>query len=422
MRIIIWGLILVVSAMAYSKVNQQEPLLEEVIQKEVLALDFDREKIYLLDYLNELREASGLVKFSTSSILEESAGNHANYIIENGKISHYENEDKLCFTGVGIGDRAQSVAYRASYVSENLSGGSRNYKESIDGLFAAIYHRFGFLDFKIDEIGIGINQNSLKRKKTTFVYNMGNSRLNQLCDGKSFESPGKYIGGACFDREFKIKESLFNDAFFLNKKNKSTVVIYPYNGQTDVPPAFFNETPDPLPEYDVSGFPVSISFNEKEYKRINLIAFKLFDSQNNELNNTLLYDHESDINQKFRKFEFALFPLERLDWNSTYNVKVEYIADDVKKEKKWSFTTRTFKEKLHTVTAKKFTFKVKKNRSEIFYFKPLSPTDILEDIEYPLSVDVTIIDNNTIQFTASDEAPDEVKLTFGEHKLFLKIE
>ncbi len=419
MRIVIWGLILVVSAMAHNQINQIEPQHKEVIKKEALALDFEMEKLYLMNYLNEIREATGLVGFNSSDILEKSAENHARYLIDNDVASHYEEAGKPDFTGVSIGDRTDAAGYQSYYVSENLSCGSRDYKESIDGLFAAIYHRFGFLDFKINEIGIGVNQNSSEKEKTSFVYNMGNSKLNRLCNGNSFSGYGRYITGACIDKAFKIEEESFSDASSINSTN---IVIYPYDGQVDVPPAFFEETPDPLPEYDVSGFPISISFNEEHFNRLKVTSFKLFDSQNKEVTNTLLYDHKSDIHHKFKKFEFALFPLERLEWNSEYRVKVEYIANGAKKEKEWHFKTRTFEAKLHTVTAQNHTFKVQKNVSEIFYFKPLSKTDVLGNIEYPQSVDVTIIDNNTIRFTASDDAPNEVKLNFGKHKLLLRVE
>ena len=419
MRIIIWLLILLISTTVYHKLNQLALEPREVFIKEALELDFEMEKMYALDYINELRKASGLVKFSTSPLLEKSAKNHANYLIENNQTSHYETSTNVGFTGVSIGERVQAIGYKSSYVSENLSGGSKDYKHSVDGLFSAIYHRFGFLDFKIDEIGIGINQDNKHKEKTSFVYNMGTQKLNRLCKGKSFSGYGKYIKGPCFDRGFKIKEKDFNKAFTINR-NK--VVIYPYDGQTDVPPAFFEEIPDPLPAHDVSGFPISISFDEEQFSSVEVTSFKLFDNNNKEITHTLLYDHKSDIHHKFKKFEFALFPLERLEWNKEYKVNIKYFANGVKKEKEWNFRTRTFKEKLHTVTANNHTFKVTKNMSEIFYFKPLNERDILKDIKYPLSTDVTIIDNNTIKFTAFDDAPNEVKLKFGRHNILLEIE
>ncbi len=420
MRIVIWSLVFLLSTMAYNKLSNINSIPKEIIQKEALALDYDMEKIYALDYLNELRESVGLVKFSTSSILEQSSENHAHYIIENDEPSHYEKANRVSFTGESIADRVEATGYKSSYILENLSTGSRDYKHSIDGLFSAIYHRFGFLDFKINEIGIGISQNSSNKSKTSFVYNMGNSRLNRLCNGNSFHMQGHYVEGACFDRDFKIKEKSFNDS--INIIRNSKVVIYPYDNQVDVPPAFFEETPDPLPEHEVSGFPISISFDEEQFTKLELTTFKLFNSENKEITDTLLFDYKSDIHHMFKKFEFALFPLKRLEWNSTYRVKVEYFFDGVKKEKEWNFKTRTFDEKLHIVTAKNYTFNIKKNISEIFYFKPLSQHDNIGDIEYPLSVDVTIIDNNTIRFTAFDNAPSKVELNFGQHKLLVYIE
>ena len=421
MRILIWGLILVVSAMAYTKVNHINSLPQEVIQKEALALDYDMEKIYALDYLNELRVAVGLVKFSTSALLEQSAENHARYIIENDEPSHYEQANKVAFTGHSIGDRVKTVGYKSSFASENLSTGSRDYKHSVDGLFSAIYHRFGFLDFKIDEIGIGIEQNSLKKSKTAFVYNMGNSRLNRLCNGKSFHREGSYIEGACFDRDFKIKHQSFKDALS-NRNHDTKIAIYPYDGQVDVPPAFFEETPDPLPNYEVSGFPISVEFNDYYFKELSLRSFKLFDSSNHEVKDVLLMDKSNDPHQRFTSLQYALFPLQRLEFDTQYRVEVNYTVKNKEYTLIWAFTTQKSVVELHRVASKNATVHLEKGKSHILYFPPHDAHDMLKNIQFPTDVDIKFIDHNTLALTILDESLDDFTLKSKDREIHIIME
>ena len=422
MKIILWIFISIATLAAYKNIQAIEPTTREPIVKEELSLDIEMEKINAITYLNELRSATGLVRLNESTLLNVSANNHAKYLLSHKITAHNEVKGRAYFTGETVGERAKHIGYKAFYVSENISGGSRNYKESIDGLFSAIYHRFGFLDFKVDEVGIGIVQDSKNRAETTFVYNMGISTLNQLCSGQSFSQLGKYIQGACFDKDFKISEQIFNYSFEINHELNTDIAIYPYDGEVDVPPAFFKETPDPLPDYDVSGFPISISFDEEQFEKLELESFRLFDEHNQEVENSLIYDYKSDINHMFKKYEFALFPLERLEWESQYFVEVVYRVDGVKKSKKWSFSTRRFSEKIVNVTEEKSLFTLERGVSSIFYFRPTSPHDLLSEITFPTYVDIGLIDENTIRLVVLEDAPSRIDLDIDGHELHLNIE
>jgi uncharacterized protein YkwD len=124
-----------------------------------------------LEYLNALREKVGLVPFELNPYLSKAAYNHAIYMAVNKVVGHYESEGYNDFTGVTPSDRVTYAGYPLRYVGENLSYGQENIYESIDGLFSAIYHRFGFLDFNYDDVGIVIYDNF-------YVYYMGNSKLS----------------------------------------------------------------------------------------------------------------------------------------------------------------------------------------------------------------------------------------------------
>ncbi|MFT7880485.1 MAG: CAP domain-containing protein [Sulfurimonas sp.] len=418
----IWFLVIIIGVTLYLHLpapdsSDKEPTL---IEPEPLNYDFQRSQA--LHYLNRLRNATGLIPLQREPILETAAQNHARYLIENDQLSHTQIRTDKSFTGVTPADRAIYTGYRSNFVTENISTNNRDYKASIDNLFSAIYHRFAFLDFKIDQIGIGLLQNSTQRSDIAYVYNMGLSSINRLCGGETFQGQGKYIYGICKDKNYKIKASRYTSAVSNVGLRNRKVVVYPYDEQKDVPPAFFDEIPDPLPNHRVSGFPISVSFNTAYFKKIEILSFELYDQKRQKVSNTLLFDHTSDPHGKFKKFEYALFPLERLAWNSKYDVKLRYKANGKKEEKNWSFYTTSFEDKLHTVTPQNNTFTISRNISSVFYLKPSSRTDILDNIHFPSYMYISFIDLNTIRVTATSDAPDHVNLVFGEHSLNLTIE
>jgi len=171
-----------------------------------------------------------------------------------------------------------NVGYSTPMIIENISSNNFNHKESIDGLMAAIYHRFGFLDFHIDEVGIAIRQNPQQKEKTAFVYNMGNKKLAKLCSTTTQTKKTQAddsLDNICSDHFKRVSKQSFYDAIHSHKYQNNSVVIYPFDGQQNIPPAFYEELPDPLPNHSVSGFPISISFNEARTKTLKMISFKL---------------------------------------------------------------------------------------------------------------------------------------------------
>jgi len=380
--------------------------------KDAPAIDSKKEEHAALDYLNRLRTGAGLIKFRSNRLLKNAAKNHANYLTRNNTIGHFEEKSNTGFTGTYASDRILHAGYATPLVIENVSSNNRNYKESIDGLFSAIYHRMAFLDFQGDEIGIGITQNPNDKFKTSFVYNMSAKALAQLYKEKNATHP----------KSIHIPTKILNKALTVHKNKNAKIVTYPFNHQHDVPPAFFDELPDPLPLYRVSGFPISISFNQAHFKHVKLLKFELFNSDGGAINNTLIYDHQSDPHQRLNNFDYVLFPLKRLDWNTQYHVKFSAIVDNKKIEKKWSFQTRNFTIPLHYVKENQETFTIKKNQSHIFYFPPQSKIDLLGDLTFPSNFDIDFIDKNTIKLTALQAINVPVTLNIGQHKLKLYIQ
>ena len=419
-RIIVWGLVSLSAGYLYLLAGTT-PMSQNIIIKEEPVIDIEMEQGRTLQYLNKLRVGAGLVPLVLNKKLESAAKSHASYLIKNGLIGHYEDKNRVGFTGIYGSHRSLSAGYETSMVIENISNNNFTYKESVDGLMAAIYHRFGFLDFHIDEIGIGVLQSKTDKSQTAFVYDMGSQKLADLCKRPSRVNSIRYMENICIDKDKKIEIDIFNETLQKNRYRNRKIITYPFAGQEDIPPAFYDELPDPLPEYSVSGFPISISFNESHFQSINMISFELFDADNNPIEERVIYSEKTDPNRKLKKSEYALFPLKRLEWSSKYRVKAVYEADGKIKREEWEFKTRKFKTPIHSVTADSQSFKIHKGEDNIFYFPPKSKNDTLGSLKYPASLDISFIDKNTINLIANTTNSETLVLEIGANRLRLDI-
>jgi uncharacterized protein YkwD len=402
LRTILLGIFtLVLLYIYFFSLTKKEPYKQK---KEIPTLNTYKQEQQALAYLNKLRQGAGLIPFSPNTTLNQASKNHASYLMKNRTYGHYEDSNRSGFTGAFAAQRVKNAGYNTHLIIENVSSNNKNYKESIDGLFAAIYHRLAFLDFQGDEIGISIQQNMSNKTKTAFVYNMGSSALNQLY--KSATKPSKID---------------LNKALNTHKYSNSKIVTYPFNQQSDIPPVFFNELPDPLPNYDVSGFPISISFNQALFKTIEFLNFELFNAQGKHIQNTRIYTSKTDPNHRLNKFSFVLFPLDRLEWNSHYSVKFLAIVDKKIVEKEWSFKTRKHTIPLHKIEDESQTISIRVNQPNLFYFPPKTATDLLHNVRYNSNFNMEFIDQNTLKLTALKTSLLTKHLNIGRHTLKLNI-
>ena len=365
-----------------------------------------------------------MISLKNNYYLSIAAKNHSKFIVKNNfSPSHYEVKSYPYFTGVSPSDRAIYAGYLSRDVIENFSAGDENYIQSINSLFSAIYHRFGFLDFSIDEIGMGKSEDGRYLYKKVFVYDMGNSLMNSLCK-RDFEIRGYYYTNVCKDKEKKIPLNEFKEANNKILSKNPKYVIWPYDEATNIPPVFYDEIPDPLPNYSVSGYPISIQFNPYYYnpKNIKLIKFELRNEEGN-LVDTLYIDRYTDINNKFPKMAYALFPKERLEWNSRYWVKAVFKIDNNIKEIFWSFKTKKLKYPYYEV--KKNILKLKPSITYALYFKPRNRNDILDGYSFIYPEDVKIksgyIDKNTLYIKLEGEVGKRVYLKFKDGRKYTLI-
>ena len=393
----------------------------KVVERKVLPMDVSYETMEARSYLNSIRELMQMERLAENTQLKTAAQAHADYLVLNNESAHEEITGHKNFTGIRPVERAFHAGYNSSQVSENLSTKNPNARTSVDGLLSAIYHRFGFLSPSIDQIGVGVTQDMNDSIKSAFVYLMGNSALNQLCLGRNFSGSGKYIYRVCKESEHRIKEKEFYRSLHYSKQNNPKIILYPYDGEEEVPPAFYSEIPDPLPDYEVSGFPVSVEFNDHFFKKVTLHSFKLYEEGGKEIKDVRLMDRSSDPHQKFTENQYALFPLHRLEYDQKYRAEVIYGVKGKKETLTWYFQTQKPTEEFHLITQKEETISIDPSKSHIIYFRPHDPHDIIKNIQFPADIDISFLDNNTIKLTLMCDEIDDFDITSDTRHLYIEV-
>jgi len=384
---------------------------------------FGNESTYLdansaYDYLNHIRKSSGMIPLRGNRTLEKSAKNHAQYLTQN-VLDHNQQQDKKSFTGITPADRAIYSGYHSKGVTENFSSGQIDSIASIDGLMSAIYHRFGFLDFIQNEVGIGIIDH---KDGIRFVYNLGNRQLNELCQKKRFQPSKSYYSSICSGKK-KTPANLFERAEEQTALANPDFVIWPPHEAKEISPVFYDEIPDPLPDLLVSGYPVSIQFNPLKYKRVRLIQFKLFTKEDQERAlPSRLVTSKNDPNHKFTKFQFSLFPLKRLDWNTTYVAKVIFLINGEKTAKIWNFSTKNFSEPIFHISARGELINLRPDHDGIIYIPPTRDFPFFRNLSWEalphVETFVSREDKNTLRIHVTGKECDEVRFKLDGKRSF----
>ncbi len=361
-----------------------------------------KEKQSALTYLNSIRQDAGLIQFKPNKKLDKAAKAHASYLVRQQKNGHYEKKGWRGYTGKTPSDRVLKAGYSAKSVMENVSVNAKTSEKSIDVLFAAIYHRFVFLNFDKDEIGIGSASTKKKQKITSsFVYNIGSTAISKLCNTSTFfmQDGVYYMQDLCKNSANIVAQTLFQEKQNAIRVKNSQIVLYPYPNATNVSPVFYTENPHPLPGSKVSGYPVSVQFNPASYTNVTLKKFRLFDAKRREIKKHKVLTHKNDINHRFTHLQFAFMPLYRLEYATTYSVDFEAVADGKKIKKSWKFTTKKPQGAFSRITKKKTTLNVRKGEKIVLYFEPRSNKDVLGGIKYTGKLKTTYLDRNTLLVT-----------------------
>ena len=289
-----------------------------------------------VSYLNEYRRGSGLSGLKQNQILSQAAKNHAEYSAQNEYMGHDETAGRAKFSGADPVSRAIAVGYKSRHILENIAY-KNDFKEAVDGLFSAIYHRFAFLNLSIDEVGYAL---ASKDKFNAFVFEMGNSRLSAFCArGASDTGAGRFYTNVCADKNLKIKDAKFDNFIGSSKP----FVKFP--GSTAVTPYFSGEIPDPFPECKITANPVSIEFNANAGE-VKFKDFEIF-KDGRKIQNLHIITSANDINSKFSSKQFAAFSRDVFDFGVQYEAVFSYEQANAQstgaqvKQIKWSFKTKT---------------------------------------------------------------------------------
>jgi len=377
-----------------------------------------------LEYLNTLREGSGLIPLQNNTLLEKSATNHARYLDRYNEGGHQERTSKPFATGREINDRARYVGYKGGII-ENVST-SLDDKSSIDDLFSAIYHRFAFLNLHIDEIGLASYYKRRNHPLKSYVYNMGNSKVRQLCEGKPYKGYGKIYSGVCSESGFTIKESDFLAAHYYFTKQNPEIVLFPYDGATEIPTTFFEESPDPLPHCKVSGYPVSIEFNPNAFDtNLSLLSFELFDDRYEVVEAKSILTQASDPNHRLSAYQFAFMPQEPLHFDTQYHAKVTYRVEDQEMVQTWSFRTDKSPYALLELNYNKQELLISNSEEFWLYIKPQDCNDVYRHIHssYPKGLQIKhhFVNSNMLYFKITGKRGDKIKCRLDRGKEFTLI-
>lgn len=326
--------------------------------------------------LNDLRNFAGLKAFQKNANLEQSAQNHADYMVDNHIISHYQSNDYNLFTGISAADRAGKVGYESRNVTENISVGQKNYSESIEALFETLYHRLLFLSFINDEIGIAHQKNNAD----FYAYNMGNQQLNKLCNFSGFNKSASYFTNVC-NHLVKVPSRQVNRIKLNAQKISPPMVLWPPDQSKIATIGFWEEHPNPLGG-KISGYPITVQLNPFYYRNVTFMDVRLFEYKSMQNVSGLLISKKNDKHQKLSNHEFGFFPDTLLKWGMHYQVVVKFIANKLSQTVKWTFQTRKLSSPKIRIHADQELLLLKPHQKYLIEIEATKPEDMIKELNW----------------------------------------
>lgn len=257
------------------------------------------------NWFNYRRQQIGLRPLARNTLLDSSALNHSNYQKLNDTITHDEDPSKPGFTGATELDRVRAAGYKlaGSYAIGEVISSTTDTSgvNAAEALITAIYHRFLVFEPMFHEGGAGAA--AVSGGYMYFTTDFGSSPLD-------------------------FNKGLPNGGF----------VTYPFAYQTGVPVNFFSdyEIPDPVPNKNEVGYPISVHANINA--TIQITSFTVRPHGGNPLATvTVLGDKHSDGSGPSA---VAIIPTDKLAASTTYDVQFSGTIDGVPAAKSWSFATR----------------------------------------------------------------------------------
>jgi uncharacterized protein YkwD len=260
-----------------------------------------------LNWINYRRAQVGMPALVRNPSIDIAAQSHSEYQRTNNVVTHDQTAGLPGFTGVRLQDRLLAAGYFVNGDASNAIGevisatnnGSGFYMA--EELITAIYHRFVIFEPVFKEAGAGAAATSTGYTYFTadFVTNNG-------------YGPGLATG---------------------------TLATWPFSGQTQVPAIFYSdqEEPDPVPDRNEVGYPVSVHTNLNRKLTVQTFTIRAHNGSAN-LQTRLLVQGQ-DVNTTTASAA-AIVPLAPLAGGTTYDVTFSGAIDGTAVSRNWSFTTK----------------------------------------------------------------------------------
>ncbi|GAB3459179.1 hypothetical protein GCM10027321_16360 [Massilia terrae] len=256
------------------------------------------------NWINYRRVQVGMAALSHSTVIDIAAQGHSEYQRLNNTVTHVQTVGKPGFTGVTELDRLTAAGYvfaNASHAYGEVISATQgqNGAYMAEQLITAIYHRFVIFEPVFKEMGTGAASTSSGYSYFTADFTANNGY-----------GPGLAAG---------------------------TVAVWPFGGQTQVPVNFFSdyESPDPVPDLNEVGYPISVHANISS--TLTVQSFTVQPRGGSNLNVRLL-THATDTETV--QSGAAIIPLAKLASGTTYDVSFSGAVDGRPVSRTWSFTTQ----------------------------------------------------------------------------------
>lgn len=256
-----------------------------------------------LNWFNFRRQQAGLTALVRQPLLDSAARKHSEYQRMNDVISHDQEPGRPGFTGASLGDRLRAEPYpfqQSSYAFGEVISASTNPSGFVaaDALVTAIYHRFVILEPVFTHFGAGSSTQS--GGYTWFTTNFATDGLSSGLGRGNF-------------------------------------ITWPAASQTNIPVFFLtdSEIPDPLPDQNASGYPISIHADITS--RVSVEQFTLRRPGGAPLATRLL---SATTDSYTGDSVAAIVPLGVLSPNTVYEARFVGAVDGVPTDYRWTFTTR----------------------------------------------------------------------------------
>jgi uncharacterized protein YkwD len=258
-----------------------------------------------LNWINYRRSQIGMPAMTHSGVIDIAAQGHSDYQRINNTVTHVQTVGKPGFTGETLADRLRAAGYTFGFpnaIGEVISKTTNNSGFYMaEELITAIYHRFVIFEPVFQEIGTG--------------------------------------GATASDRSNYFTADFVTNGAYGNGIAAGTIVTWPVNGQTNVPPNFFSdyEEPDPVPDINEVGYPVSVHTNLTRKLVVQSFTIHAHGASSNLPTRLLAQGQDANTTTQSAA---AIVPLSKLAGATTYDVSFTGTVDGTPVTRNWSFTTK----------------------------------------------------------------------------------